>query len=127
MKPHFIPIIIVALVLSAATSKAQQHSIGDLAGRWEASDGTSGNIEFIEGSKVVVAISGLQMPATNYNIDFSKDPIWFDVFITPGHPVKGLLKFVDDNTIKWQVFLDSDRPMDFTDGPTPPMTLTRKK
>ncbi len=110
------------------TISAQQHTISDLAGRWEAADGTSGTMEFIEGSKVVVSVSGMQIPTASYTVDFSQDPIWFDVFISPGKAVKSLLKFVDDNTIKWQVFIDGDRPLDFTDNNTvAPIILKRQK
>jgi hypothetical protein len=114
-------------IIFTQTVNAQQHTVSDLAGRWESADGTTGSIEFIEGSKAVVSISGLQIPATSYNIDFSKDPAWFDVFVTPSRPVKGLLQFVDDNTIKWQIFLDNDRPMDFNDAVPGPVVLNRKK
>lgn len=109
-------------------ANAQQRTVSDLAGRWESEDGTTGSMEFIEGNKVVVSISGMQVPAASYSIDFSQDPIWFDVFVSPGKAVKGLLKFIDDDTMKWQLFLDGDRPLDFSDnGPVAPIVLKRKK
>src|SRR5579872_7137617 len=128
MKNLFFLAVLLVSSFSFHPLTAQQHTISDLAGRWESEDGTSGNVEFIEGSKVVVSLSGLQVPAANYSIDFSKDPIWFDVFISPTRAVKGLLKFVDDNTIKWQIFLEGDRPLDFTDSnPIAPIVLKRKQ
>ena len=127
MKKNLVIIIVVVLATIAKTGNAQQRSIADLTGRWESADGITGSIEFVEGAKVVVSINGLQVPATSYTLDFSKDPIWFDVFVSQSHAVKGLLQFVDDNTIKWQIFLDSDRPMDFTDGAPGAMILKRRK
>lgn len=126
MKTPLILSLFLGLMLSFNGLRAQQRSIADLTGRWESPDGTTGSIEFIDGGRVIVSISGLQVPATNYVIDFSKDPIWFDVYVTQNRTVKGLLQFVDDNTIKWQVFPDTDRPNDFTDSSTPAITLKRK-
>jgi hypothetical protein len=114
------------IVLGVSINANAQHSASDLTGRWETAD-VSGSIEFIEGSKVVVNISGLQVPATNYTIDFSKDPVWFDVFITSSRAAKGLLQFIDDDTIKWQIFLNGDRPNDFNDSNNPTIVLKRKK
>lgn len=119
-------VLLLACLFSCAVFA--QHTVTDLAGRWEASDGTTGTLEFIEGSKVVVSVSGMQIPAASYTADFSQDPIWFDVFIAPGKAVKSLLKFVDDNTIKWQIFMDGARPMDFSEAnPIAPIILKRQK
>jgi hypothetical protein len=126
MKTLLSYILIVAFVASNHLAAAQ-HSIGDLAGRWETSDGGSGTIEFQEGNKVVVSISGMQVPATNYTIDFSKSPIWFDVFVAQSKTVKGLLEFEDDDTIKWQIFLSGDRGYDFSDSEGNPVLVFKRK
>jgi hypothetical protein len=54
--------------------------------------------------------------------------VWFDVTIMPGKAVQGLLEFIDDDTVKWQIILSSDRGYDFheSDG-NPIIVLKRKK
>jgi hypothetical protein len=127
MRRFFVFIFFTALLLIGHTGYAQ-HTITDLAGHWETTDGNTGNVTFVEGSKVVASINGLQFPPTPYTVDFSKDPIWFDVGIMPGKTVKGLLQFMDDNTIKWQIFLDGGRGLDFNESDSNPVyVLTRKK
>jgi len=104
-----------------------QHTISDLAGQWETSDGSSGTVEFEEGNKVAVSINGMQVPAAAYTIDFGKQPAWFDVFVAPGKTVKGLLQFEDDDTIKWQIFLSGDRGYDFSDSEGNPVLVFKRK
>ena len=107
---QFLFILTLAVTNHAALA---QHSVGDLSGRWETGDGGSGTVEFLDGSKVSVSINGMQVPTAAYTIDFSKSPIWFDVFVAQGKTVKGLLEFEDDDTVKWQIFLSGDRNFDF--------------
>lgn len=119
-------IIIIVFVITSHVAFAQ-HTVSDLAGRWESTDGTIGNVEFMDGSKVVVAINGMQIPAASYSIDFSRSPIWFDVFVATNKTVKGILEFMDDDTIKWQVFLNGDRNYDFMDAAGSPILILKRK
>ena len=121
--PYF---LILTLVTSNQWASAQ-HTIGDLAGRWETGDGGSGTVEFLDGSKVSVSINGMQVPTASYTIDFNKSPIWFDVFVAQGKTVKGLLEFEDDDTIKWQIFLSGDRGYDFSDSEGNPILVFKRK
>jgi hypothetical protein len=125
---HVVRVVSLCLLFMAGQNcNGQLRSVADLAGRWVSSEGITGSLEFIEGSKVIANVSGMEVPPTTYILDFSRDPIWFDVFVAQGRTVKGLLQFIDDDTIKWQVILDGDRPNDFTDGPPGPMILKRQK
>ena len=119
-------IIIIVFVITSHVSFAQ-HTVSDLAGRWESTDGTIGNVEFMDGSKVVVAINGMQIPAASYSVDFSRSPIWFDVFVATNKTVKGILEFMDDDTIKWQVFVNGDRNYDFMDAAGSPILILKRK
>jgi hypothetical protein len=124
MKRLFVSLITLALAVNCVFA---QRTISDLAGRWESSDGNNGSVEFVEGSKVVVSINGMQVPSAAYTIDFSKSPIWFDVFVAAGKTVKGLLEFEDDDTIKWQIFLSGDRSYDFTESDANPIMILKRK
>jgi hypothetical protein len=124
MNKLFVSIITVMLTSNFVFA---QHTISDLAGRWESSDGNNGSVEFVEGSKVVVSINGMQVPSAAYTIDFSKSPIWFDVFVASNKTVKGLLEFEDDDTIKWQIFLSGDRSYDFTESEANPVMILKRK
>jgi len=125
----FVALFLGFLLLAKCQPAMAQHTVADLAGRWENSDGNTGTIEFMEGSKVSVSVNGIQVPAAAYTVDFSRNPVWFDVVVAPGKTVKGLLEFEDEDTIKWQIFLNLDRGYDFSppDDADPIFVLKRKK
>jgi hypothetical protein len=126
MKRFALYLTITAFVFAPQLINAQK-TISDLAGKWESTDGTTtGSIEFLEGSQVQAVINGLQIPPTNYTIDFARTPIWFDVNVA-GKMVKGLLDFIDDDTVKYQVFLSGNRSYDFTESENDPIMVMKRK
>ena len=53
----------------------------------------------------------------DYKIDFTKSPIWFDFSTkdsTSTLRVKSLLQIIGDDMIKWQLFIEEDRPNHFS-------------
>jgi hypothetical protein len=119
--------LIIAFIACAPHISNAQKTISDLAGKWESTDGaTTGSIEFLEGSQVQAIINGMQIPPTNYTIDFARTPIWFDVNVA-GKMVKGLLDFIDDDTVKYQVFLSGNRSYDFTESENDPIMVMKRK
>jgi len=53
----------------------------------------------------------------DYKIDFQKSPIWFDFSTGDSSTVvlvKSLLEIMNDNMIKWQLFVDEDRTDHFS-------------
>ena len=126
MKRLSTSLIIIALVFIAQTTFAQR-SISDLSGRWESTDGNTGSIEFLDGGKVQGNINGLQVPPTTYTIDFGRSPIWFNVIINSANTVYGLLEFIDDDTVKYQLFLGGHFSYDFTTSDADPILILKKK
>ena len=126
MKKIFL-FVFVFMVAGCFYSADAQRNMSDLAGHWENSDDNTGTVEFVEGSKVLVSINGLQVPASSYTIDFSRTPIWFDVTVAPNKVVKGLMEFEDDETIKWQVFLSGNFSYDFTNSEADPVFVLKRK
>ena len=126
MKRAFLFLVVVAFV-SISQSSSAQHTISDLAGRWESSDGTVGSLEFLDGGKVQASMNGLQIPPTPYTIDFGRSPIWFDVAVAPSKSVKGLIEFIDEDTIKYQIFLSGNVSYDFTTSDADPVIVLKRK
>lgn len=110
----------------ANTAKAQQKSLADLMGRWDALGSTTNYMEFVADNRVKVNIPGLQLPSSGHQIDFTKDPIWLDVQLTSSRYAVGLLKFMGPDTIKWKVSFTGERPADF-DAAGTTLTFKRKK
>jgi len=126
MNRFSISLILFALLCIAQTAFAQ-HTITDLAGRWESTDGNVGSIEFLDGGKVQGNINGLQVPPTSYTIDFGRSPIWFNVIVTPTNTVYGLIEFEDDDTVKYQLFLSGHFSYDFTTSDADPIIILKRK
>ena len=109
------------IILFAGTQAFnQQKQFKDLVGRWEiVSDQTdSASLEIIDSSTIILSFMGEKKKIIDYKIDFQRSPIWFD-FSTSGDSsstvlVKSLLEIMNDNMIKWQLFVDEDRTDHFS-------------
>ena len=76
------------------------------------------HITFGDSTNVIVNFPGQGIVECTYKADTTKDPIWFDLYIKVANdnkPLKGLVKFIDANTLKWQLFLGVERPADFVE------------
>ena len=98
----------------------QQKQLKDLIGRWEiiGAQSDSASLEIIDSSTIILNYMGEKKRIIDYKIDFQKSPIWFD-FSTSGDSssvvlVKSLLEIMNDNMIKWQLFVDEDRTDHFS-------------
>jgi hypothetical protein len=98
-----------------------QAKISDkLIGKWEGIDSlnVTGSLEFLDSINIVVTIPNQSLPPASYFIDTAKSPLWFDINFKTGNDVykmKGLLEFIDEDTLKWQIFLNSERSSSFKD------------
>jgi len=109
------------LILFSAVAFAQKpHTQKDLLGKWEGKDSRSevGGLYFLKDSKVVLSGRGSFSPAMSYTIDFKSNPAKIDLLMQSPNGgmrmnMKGLLQFIDNNTIKFQVFPDGNRPAGF--------------
>jgi hypothetical protein len=97
------------------TGFSQQKKLKDLIGRWEivGEQNMQASLDVIDSSTIVLIYMGETKKIVDYKFDFAKSPIWFD-FSTEDSAsvvtVKSLLEIVNDNMIKWQLFVDETRP-----------------
>ena len=117
MKKIFLMLIVLFAGIQAFN---QQKQFRDLVGRWEivGEQGDSASLEVIDSSTIILSYMGEKKRIIDYKIDFQKSPIWFD-FSTSGDSssvvlVKSLLEIMNDNMIKWQLFVDEDRTDHFS-------------
>ncbi len=116
MKKIFLVLMILFAGIQAFN---QQKQLKDLIGRWEIigeqSDGAC--LEVIDSSTIVLNYMGEKKKIIDYKIDFQRSPIWFDFSTGDSSSiivVKSLLEIMNDNMIKWQLFLDEDRTDHFS-------------
>jgi hypothetical protein len=130
MKKNIFSLLLILFSLSAFA----QHAKKDLIGKWEGADsqGTKASINFLDTSKVSVTINGAPLPPYSYNMNFAKTPATIDIIMKKmdgqDAVLPGFLLFVDNNTVKWQIVPDGNRPVayDETSG-GPVITLKRIK
>jgi len=117
MKKIFVMLIILFV---EAQAFGQQKQFKDLVGRWEivGEQEDSASLEVIDSSTIILSFMGEKKRIIDYKIDFQRSPIWFD-FSTSGDSssivlVKSILEIMNDNMIKWQLFVDEDRTDHFS-------------
>ena len=108
-------LFVMAISFIAMKGIAQQKKMKDLLGRWEifGEKDNSATLEVIDSSTIILTYNGEKKKLTDYSIDFNKSPIWFD-FSTSSDSnsvvaVKSLIEIMNDNMIKWQLFVDEER------------------
>jgi len=107
-------LIVFVVFLFAIKGISQKKQLKDLVGRWEvASDQKNAAcLEVIDSSNILLSYNGEKIKLTDYKIDFTKTPIWFDFATGTGDSVlmvKSLVEIVSDTMIKWQLFIDEER------------------
>ena len=129
MKQIFI--VMTACLLSISV-RAQIKKFRDIIGIWDiAGEQNAGaSLQIIDSSTIVLTYLGERKNITDYKIDFSKSPIWFD-FSTKDNTstlqVKSLIQILGDDIIKWQLFVDEDRPDHFSSSKGELFYLKRSK
>jgi len=117
MKKIFLMLIVLFAGIQAFN---QQKQFRDLVGRWEivGEQGDSASLEVIDSSTIILSYMGEKKRIIDYKIDFQKSPIWFDFSTVDSASsivaVKSILEMVNDNMLKWQLFLDEDRTDHFS-------------
>ena len=106
------------LMLVCVSALAQSHTQKDLIGKWEGTDekNITASLTFLDSTKVVLSMLGSSKPPFNYVVDLSNDPGTLDLSVeTPGRKITliGLIKFLDNDTVKWQIFLDGKKRTNF--------------
>ena len=117
MKKVFLLLMILFAGIQAFN---QQKQFKDLVGRWEivGEKDDSASLEVIDSSTIILSYMGEKKRIIDYKIDFQKSPIWFDFSTVDSASsmvsVKSILEIVNDNMLKWQLFLDEDRTDHFS-------------
>lgn len=111
--------MILLIGLSTGRSFSQTKTFKDLVGRWEVlGDQVAGSgLVVADSSNIILTYNGDKKKVVDFNLDFSKSPIWFDFTVTEGDSVikvKSLLELIDSAHLKWQLFLNEDRTDKFT-------------
>ena len=114
-------IILATLIITffGLNGFSQQKKLKDLIGRWEivGEQNTGACLEVIDSTTLVLIYDGEKRKIIDYKIDFTKSPIWFDFSTGDSSSVvtvKSLLEIMNDNMIKWQLFMDEDRTVHFS-------------
>jgi hypothetical protein len=112
-------IIAVFLMLTVKGAQAQIKKFQDIAGTWNivGEPGISASLQIIDSSTIVLTYRGEKRIITNYTIDFSKSPCWFDFSTrdsTSVLQVKSLVQKIGDDVLQWQLFVDEERSPYFT-------------
>jgi hypothetical protein len=113
-------ILLVPIILfSAISAFNQQKNLKHLIGRWEIIDEQNSGacLEVIDSLTIILSYNGEKKKIIDYKMDFTKTPIWFDFATNDTSSlvaVKSLLEIVNENTLKWQLFVDEERTTYFS-------------
>jgi hypothetical protein len=91
----------------------------NMVGSWEiiGEQDFGGGLEIIDSATILIRFMGEEKRLLEYKIDFSKSPYWFDFSTRDSTSIssfKSLLEFVNDDMLKWQIFVDEERANHFT-------------
>ena len=113
-------IFAVAFILFNLHSFCQSKKIQDIIGRWTivGEQDPAIHLEIIDSTDILFTYNGDERKILNYKIDFSKSPAWFDFSVKDTASsvvnVKSIMEIINDSLIKWQLFIDEDRPNHFS-------------
>jgi hypothetical protein len=112
--------------------KAQATKFQDLIGNWEiVGEGDEGaGLQVIDSNTIILTYMGETRKLTDYKMDLSKSPCWFDFWAEDSSSViqvKSILKKEGNDVIKWQLFIDEDRSSHFTASKGELLYLRRTK
>lgn len=110
---------ILCVIGLAGISFGQARKFDRMVGLWEmiGEQDAGGRLEIVDSSTIRIRFMGDEKAILRYNIDFSKSPYWFDFSCKDTASVsnfKSLIEFVSDDTLKWQIFAEGERPTHFT-------------
>ena len=126
MKKFLIVVAAIVLFSSSSFSQISQASqvteakkFQNIVGSWEivGEQDSGGGLEIIDSAIILIRFMGEEKRLLEYKIDFSKSPYWFDFSAhdtTSISNFNSLLEIVNDDMLKWQVFVDGERANHFT-------------
>ena len=107
----------VILLLGVLTGNSQVKKIHDIMGQWNITGDKNASLRIVDSSTIVLTYMGETKTLFDCKIDFTKSPAWFDFSTRDSSEVirvKSLLQVIGDDMIKWQLFVDEDRPNYFS-------------
>jgi hypothetical protein len=120
-------------ILFSFPGVCQSKKFQDIVGRWTVIGelGQEVHLEIIDSSDIMLTYMGEEKKMLNYKIDFSKSPAWFDFSVKDTTSsilnVKSIIEIVNESLIKWQLFVDEDRPDHFSSSKGELFYLKREK
>lgn len=106
-------------VINVSNNTTHAKKFQSLVGVWQivGEQDSDGYLEIIDSSTMVLRYMGEEKKITARKIDFNKSPCWFD-FDTKDSgnvvTIKSLFEFVNDDMVKWQVFMGEERTNHFS-------------
>jgi hypothetical protein len=112
-------ILLIIPIAFATISGFGQKKFTDLVGHWEIVDqNTHASLDIVDSSNIILSYNGEKKTITDLKIDFQKVPVWFDFSTEDSSSsivmIKSLIETVNENLIKWQLFIDEDRTDHFS-------------
>ena len=114
-------VIWIAIIgLFGINSFGQATKFRNMIGSWQiiSDDEPGGRLDIIDSSTIVIKFMGEEKKLSGCKIDFTRTPYWFDFAAADTTTLfsnfKSLLEFVNDDTMRWQVFIDEERADHFT-------------
>jgi hypothetical protein len=109
----------VLFLFFVLTGNGQVRQLRDITGNWKiAGDKNEGaSLQIIDSSTIILTYMGEKRTLFDCKIDFTKTPAWFDFSTRDSSNVlrvKSLLLVIGDDMIKWQLFMDEERPVYFS-------------
>ena len=108
-------IVVFSLFLSvAAFSQQEKYSFKNLVGTWRTSSGVG--LDVVDSNTVYIVHGDQRKLASASLAGAGRNPLSFNVSIKDSSKIvvlKGLLLFVNDNTLQWQVFDSDTKPVSF--------------
>lgn len=122
----------VFALLFCFTTVAQQRSIKNLIGTWEAvrTENDGGGLQVVDSAQIFLVYGDQKKKVASYRADFSHSPARFDFVVqdsTESLNLKSLIEFINDDLIKWQLFEGDVQPVHFTSNSGEVVYLRRKK
>lgn len=110
--------ILTASLLCSTLLFSQSGKLSIITGKWDIVGEQGGaTLEIVDSSNITLTYMGEQRKISNYTIDFSKSPYWFDFSAADSAStieVKSLIQVVGTDLLKWQLFIDEERSPYFT-------------
>lgn len=125
-------ILILLMIGTFSIVQAQQKS-NSIIGKWKGTDERTekGGIEFLKDGTAKIVMMGQPFPVNEYKVDSSKNPIWITLIVKRNGQTMtlyGLIKFIDSDTIKWEVFpMAQKQPIAFSENATDTSVILKRQ